>query len=48
MAHFPLGPDIKAAWIMAKEPWHAHHRYIFAVHQAAWAQEQSKQNEDYF
>lgn len=31
---------------MAEQPWHTHHRYIFSVHQAAWAQKQSKQKED--
>lgn len=46
-AHFPLGQDIKAAWIVAKQPWHTQHRHIFSVHQAAWAQEQSKQKEDF-
>lgn len=32
---------------MAKQPWHTHHRYIFSMHQAAWAQEKSKQKEDF-
>lgn len=32
---------------MAKQPWHTHHRYICLVHQAAWAQEKSKQKEDF-
>lgn len=32
---------------MAKQPWRTHHRYIFSVHQAAGAQEQSEQKEDF-